>query len=165
MTKPRLIVIRGNSGSGKTTVARLVRDKIGEGAMLIPQDTVRREMLFVKDREDNPAIQLIGDIARYGKSIGYDVILEGILSKKLYGDMLGALIREFDSAFVFYMDVSFEETLRRHDTKPNKKEYGKEKMKEWWIEKDYLGVNNEHIIPESLSSQAAAEMILGYLTE
>lgn len=129
--------------------------------MLVPQDVVRREMLFVKDRVGNPAINLISKIALYGKEIGYNVVLEGILSKKLYDNMLSDLISKYsDNVYVFYMDVSFEETLRRHDTKPKRDEYGEEKMKEWWLEKDYLNLPNEYIIPENYDVTEAVDYIL-----
>lgn len=157
----KLIIIRGNSGSGKSTVARLVREKLGENTMLVPQDIVRREMLYVKDRLGNPAINLISKIALYGKEVGYNVVLEGILSKKLYGNMLKNLISEYrDNVYVFYMDVSFAETLRRHDTKPKRHEYGEEKMKEWWLEKDYLSMSNEYLIPESYDVTETVDYIL-----
>jgi len=157
----KLIIIRGNSGSGKSTVAQLVREKLNGNTMLVPQDIVRREMLYVKDRVGNPAINLISKIALYGKEVGYNVVLEGILSKKLYDNMLNDLISEYgDDTYVFYMDVSFEETLRRHDTKPKRNEYGEEKMKEWWLEKDYLNLPNEYLIPESYSVTEAVEYIL-----
>jgi hypothetical protein len=133
--------------------------------MLIPQDVIRREVLHVKDRAGNPAIDLISRVVLYGKEIGYTVVLEGILSKKLYGEMLNNLVKEFgDTAYVFYMDVSFEETLRRHDTKPNNHEYGSEKMKEWWIEKDYLSMPSEQIIPENYSVDESVAYILRAVT-
>ena len=157
----KLVIIRGNSGSGKSTIARIVREKLGENTMLVPQDVVRREMLYVKDRAGNPAINLISKIALYGKEIGYNVVLEGILSKALYGEVLNNLISEYgDNACVFYMDVSFEETLRRHNTKPKRHEYGEEKMKEWWLEKDYLNLPNEYIIPEEYDVAKAVDYIL-----
>jgi len=157
----KLVIIRGNSGSGKSTVARLVREKLGEKTMLVPQDVVRREMLYVKDRVGNPAINLISKIALYGKEVGYNVVLEGILSKKLYDIMLNNLISEYsDNAYVFYMDVSFKETLKRHDTKPKRHEYGEEKMKEWWLEKDYLNLPNEYIIPEEYEVTETVDYIL-----
>lgn len=43
----KLIILRGNSGSGKTTVARLLQGKFGPNTMLISSDTVRMEMLHV----------------------------------------------------------------------------------------------------------------------
>lgn len=44
----KLIVLRGNSGSGKTTVARMLQRKIGYNTMLISQDEIRRNMLGLK---------------------------------------------------------------------------------------------------------------------
>jgi guanylate kinase len=35
-TATRLIVLRGNSGSGKSTVARAVRERYGRGCALVP---------------------------------------------------------------------------------------------------------------------------------
>ncbi|MDT3958624.1 AAA family ATPase [Staphylococcus kloosii] len=45
-----LIIIRGNSGSGKTTIAKALHNELGEDALLLSQDVVRREMLQVHDR-------------------------------------------------------------------------------------------------------------------
>jgi len=161
----KLIIIRGNSGSGKSTVARQLRERLGDNTMLVPQDVIRREILFVKDREGNPAIDLIANVVSYAKKIDYNVILEGILSKKLYESTLNQLIDEFaPNIHIFYMDVSFEETVRRHQTKPNKHEYGEEKMREWWIEKDYLGHPSEKIIPETLTTDEAVEFILNTIS-
>lgn len=41
----KLIILRGNSGSGKTTVAKALQKKLGRNTMLISQDEVRRNML------------------------------------------------------------------------------------------------------------------------
>ncbi|MDN6751499.1 MAG: zeta toxin family protein, partial [Staphylococcus equorum] len=41
----KLIIIRGNSGSGKSTIAQNIQNYLGEGVMLIGQDEVRRHML------------------------------------------------------------------------------------------------------------------------
>lgn len=162
--QPKLIIIRGNSGSGKSTVARLVHERLGEHTMLVQQDVLRREILFVKDREGNPAIELISRVVSYGKEISYTVVLEGILSKKLYEKMLLDLISEFKgNVHAFYMDVSFEETIARHQTKPNVHEYGEDKMREWWIEKDYLSIPQEIIIPEAHSVEDAVELIINQL--
>lgn len=63
----KLIIIRGNSGSGKTTTAKSLQNYLGNGTLLISQDVVRREMLKVQDREGSLSIDLIRQIAEYGK--------------------------------------------------------------------------------------------------
>ena len=55
----KLVILRGNSGSGKTTVARALQRKIGFNTMLISQDEIRRNMLWVKDGIDTKALPLI----------------------------------------------------------------------------------------------------------
>ncbi|NLW00804.1 MAG: hypothetical protein GX041_06340 [Clostridiales bacterium] len=45
-------IIRGNSGSGKSSVAKMLQRKIGRNTLVISQDIVRREMLRVHDGKD-----------------------------------------------------------------------------------------------------------------
>ena len=45
----KLIILRGNSGSGITTIAIELQKRFGRNTMLISQDMVRRDMLWVKD--------------------------------------------------------------------------------------------------------------------
>mgnify|MGYP002224097748 CR=1 FL=1 len=46
----KLIILRGNSGSGKTTIAKELQQVFGNNTMLISQDVIRRDMLKVKER-------------------------------------------------------------------------------------------------------------------
>ena len=155
-----LIILRGNSGCGKTSTARLLQRQLGYGTMLVSQDVVRREILRVKDSENNPAIQLIYDLCMYGNNVGYTVILEGILSNKKYGAMLRRLLDDFQGEkLIYYFDVSFEETVRRHATKPNAHEFGELEMRQWWKDQDVLNVPGEQRIGEQLSQAEIVDLI------
>ena len=155
-----LIILRGNSGCGKTSTARLLQRQLGDGTMLVSQDVVRREILRVKDIESNPAIQLIYDLCMYGNNVGYTVILEGILSNKKYGAMLRRLLDDFQGEkLIYYFDVSFEETVRRHATKPNAHEFGESEMRQWWKDQDVLNVPGEQRIGEQLSQAEIVDLI------
>ena len=159
MTTP-LIILRGNSGCGKTSTARLLQRQLGYGTMLVSQDMVRREMLRVKDSESNPAIQLIYDLCMYGNKVGYTVILEGILSNKKYGAMLHRLLNDFQGdKLVYYFDISFEETMCRHTTKPNAHEFGESEMRQWWKDQDVLDVPGEQRISEKLAQAEIVDTI------
>lgn len=156
----RLIILRGNSGSGKTTIAKLLQKELGYGTMLVSQDVVRREMLRVRDEESNPAIQLIYELCMYGNRIGYAVILEGILSNKKYGTMLQKLLDNFDGEKdIYYFDIPFDETVRRHGNKPNSHEFNEKEMREWWKDKDCLGITGEHTIDESMTHENIIDLI------
>lgn len=45
--------------------------------------------------------------------------------------------------YAYYFDISFEETLRRHQTKPNCHSFGEKEMRRWWREKDFSDVLDE----------------------
>lgn len=156
----RLIVIRGNSGSGKSTIAKQLQHRMDYGTMLIPQDVVRRDILRVRDTDDNPSIQLVYDLAIYGGKIGYNVIVEGIFVNKRYGDVLRKLINDFKGeSYVYYFDIPLNVTLQRHASKPNAHEFGEKELREWYIEKDYLGTVNEKAISADMDESQILQMI------
>ncbi|MEV8403076.1 phosphotransferase-like protein [Streptomyces niveus] len=67
---PRLIVLRGNSASGKSTIAAAIRERFGRGLALIGQDNLRRVVLRERDRPGAPNIGLIDMVARYSLDAG-----------------------------------------------------------------------------------------------
>lgn len=148
----KLIILRGNSGSGKTTTAKALQKKFGHGTMLISQDVVRREMLFVKDGPDTEAIKLLNELVLYGKKHCNIVILEGILNSRWYRKLFENLHNEFgNQIFAYYFNIPFEETLNRHKQKPNAHEFGEKEMRKWWNEKDLIGMILEVCIHKELS--------------
>jgi shikimate kinase len=156
----RLIILRGNSGSGKTTTGKALQRKFGHGTMLISQDVVRREMLFVKDGPDPKASQLLLELALYGKRNCDTVILEGILNSNWYKNLFENLLNEFkDQIFAYYFDIPFEETLNRHQQKPNAHEFGEKEMREWWNEKDLLYIIPEVLMHKNLSLNEVEDII------
>ena len=161
----KLIIIRGNSGSGKTTVARELRTRIGDGlsdnTMLVQQDTLRRDMLRERDTPDRQSvIELTELVVEFGRKQGRTVILEGIFSAKKYSTMLTKIASKFDEVYVYYFDLPFEETLVRHASKPNAHEFGEIEMREWWKEKDYLGDPREVVLTKDMSSEAIVSRIV-----
>lgn len=160
----KLIIIRGNSGSGKTTIAKKLQRHFGDGTLLVSQDVIRRDMLMVRDREGNPSIDLIRQIAEYGRGKCEYVIVEGILNKNRYGAMLQYLIRFFNQrAYVYYFDLSFEETVKRHNTREKKMEFGEDVLRQWWTPQDYLGVENETIFTDDLSQDEVLQIIFNQI--
>lgn len=155
-----LILLRGNSGSGKSTVARTLQQHFGRGTLLVPQDTVRREMLYARDLPDGPTAPLMEAIARYGAEHCAVTIIEGILYSERYDSLFRALPALFDDIHAYYFDVSFEETLRRHETRPQRTQFGSEHMRSWWIEHDLLTILPEAIIPETSSLEETVARII-----
>ncbi|MBT9777088.1 uridine kinase [Clostridium sp. MCC353] len=156
-----LIILRGNSGSGKSSAAKALQRKIGRNTLIIPQDTIRREMLWVRDGKDTAALPLLIDLLKYGNTHCEYVILEGILYAEWYKPLFEAAVEIFENRiFAYYYDIPFEETLRRHETKEKRFEFGEAEMRRWWKEKDYIGIIPEKILKEDISLECAVDIIL-----
>ncbi|MDD6011470.1 MAG: AAA family ATPase [Oscillospiraceae bacterium] len=157
----KLIIIRGNSGSGKTTVAKKLQEEFGSNTMLISSDMVRLEMLNVRGVQG--AIQskdLMIQLLRYGRRHSEITILEGILPTDDYRELFEAAVEEYEeNIFAYYYDIPFEETLLRHQTKPDHDRFGEIEMKRWWREKDYLDIISETKLNKEQSLKEVTELI------
>lgn len=157
----KLVIIRGNSGSGKSSVAKVLQKRLGRNTLMIPQDTVRREMLYSRDGYDTAALPLLMDLIRYGHENCKYVILEGILNSKWYRPLF-ELAKELykENIYAYYYDIPFEETLKRHETKDKRLEFGEEDMRRWWNDKDFIGIIKEKSITKDLTLEETVETIL-----
>jgi predicted kinase len=156
-----LVVLRGNSGSGKTSTAMALRARLGRGLALVQQDVMRRMVLKERDVPRGANIGLISMTTRYALDHGYDVILAGIMHAERYADMLCALVADHRGHTVFYyFDVSFAETLRRHATRPEAREFGVEDMRGWYRDRDLLSFVEERIITESAGLEDTVDRVL-----
>jgi predicted kinase len=160
-TQTNLIVLRGNSGSGKSTTARQLRARLGRGTAIVEQDQIRRVLLWEKDVPGNAAIDLIGLNARYCLDRGFDVIVEGIMHADRYGDMLRGLTADHrGTTRHYYFDIPFEETLVRHATRPWAHNVAPESMREWYEARDLLAGLDQHVFDEHQEMTAVLARIL-----
>jgi predicted kinase len=143
----RLIVLRGNSASGKSSVAAGIRDRYGRGLALVAQDNLRRVVLRERDRPGAANIGLIDTVARYALNAGYHVVVEGILYADHYGEMLARLHADHRGpTHGYYLDVPFEETLARHATRPGMDGVGEAELRSWYRPLDLLPGAAETVI-------------------
>ncbi|WP_418907754.1 AAA family ATPase [Glutamicibacter endophyticus] len=157
----RLIVIRGNSGSGKSSLAAALRQANERPTAILGQDVLRRQILHVAERQGNAAIGYLDLSARYALDLGMDVVIEGILYAEIYGDMLAQLAADHRGPSLFYRyEMGFEETLRRHDTKPSSGEFGEREMRSWWRGRDPMPHVAETALGEDLGLGEAVTRIL-----
>jgi hypothetical protein len=157
----RLVVLRGNSGVGKSSVAAGIRERVGRGLALVGQDNLRRVVLRERDRPGAANIGLIDLTARYALDAGYHVVVEGILYADRYGEMLTRLRADHRGpTHAYYLHVPFEQTLVRHATKPIANEVGEPQLRDWYRELDLLPGGVETVIGADSTLRETVERIM-----
>ncbi|MFF2775950.1 AAA family ATPase [Streptomyces sp. NPDC058052] len=160
----RLIVVRGNSASGKSSVAAGLRERFGRNLAIVGQDNLRRTVLRERDRPGAANIGLIDLTARYALDNGFHVVVEGILYADRYGTMLQDLVRAHRGASrCYYLDVSYAETVRRHATKADAEyleQVTPDHLRDWYREKDLLPNALETVIDATSTLDDTIQRIL-----
>lgn len=154
---PKLIILRGPSASGKSTVAKALFKNVTRKTCLIEQDYYR--FIFRPNEHGSKANSatmhnMIKDNVLTALADGYDVILEGILSTKSYANDLNEIFSQHPiENHLFYFDVSLEETIRRHRTRPsrNTPTYTEDDLRSFYPGPYSQVYENEKIISEASS--------------
>ena len=127
---PVLIVLRGNAVTGKTSVASSLQERLGTTDVMLVQQDISEEHVDMQ-------IQMIQKLVNYGKKHFHYVILDGVLPKDSYGEILHELIEDFGSQqLVYYFNDSFEQTVKYNEQKIQPHDI--DKLKSWWIDSDLL---------------------------
>lgn len=166
MNSSKLIILRGPSGSGKSTTSKILFDKAKHKIALIEQDHYR--FIFKPagggSKANSGTIhKMIRNDTLLALNDGYDVILEGILSPKSYDLVLEEIFAAHPkNNYIYYFDISFEETVRRHATREITRGsgFGEEDMREWFPNSHRSNHPLERIIPESFSIEDTVTTIL-----
>lgn len=161
-SKPRLIVLRGNAGSGKSTVARALCEAVTEPLAWVEQDYFRR--IVLRENGGTPVPKwcgLIDGAVRYSLDAGYHVVLEGILDAQRHHALLTQLHCDYPGRTDFYyFDVPFDETVRRHATRAIANAFGESEMRDWFNENDRLDFIDESIIDAGSSAEQTVQRIV-----
>jgi adenylate kinase family enzyme len=158
MTK--LIILRGPTGAGKSSAAKMLHKRSKRKIALIEQDYYK-EVMF-NDREGSVAVrhEVIITETLIALKHGFDVILDGIFSLPSHEKTFQKLFVEHPTEnYMFYFDVSFVETVRRHQTRWKKELFDEAEMREWYHLGKASGYASEQIIPESSSLEETVAAI------
>lgn len=127
---------------------------------LIEQDYYK-EVMF-NDKPSSAAVRhemIIAD-ALLALRHGFDVIMDGIFSLNSHKPTFEKLFAEHpEENYLFYFDVSFDETLRRHQTRAQKELFGETEMREWFKLNDHTGHSFEQVIPETSTLEETIDTI------
>ncbi|MFI9365616.1 kinase [Kitasatospora sp. NPDC053057] len=161
----RLVVVRGNSASGKSSVAAGVRDRFGRGLAVVAQDNLRQIVLRERDRPGGANIGLIDTVARYALGAGYHVVIEGILYTDHYGEMLQRLVDDHRGVtHCYYLDIPIDETLVRHASKTDPEYLAaavtERELRDWYHEHDVLPSGIETVIGSDSTLRDTVDRIM-----
>lgn len=157
----RLIIIRGNSGSGKSQLAQAIREARPRGVAIIGHDVLRREILHVRDHPGALSVPYIELSARFALDNGLDVVIEGILHSESYGEMLTRLqVDHLGVTRCYYYLLSLDETLKRHRTKALAAEVSEAEVASWYRRDDRIAALGESVFDAGVSAHDALERVL-----
>lgn len=155
----KLIIIRGPSGVGKSTVAKALMERSTRPTVLVDLDHYRFN--FVNPPHGDHHLEFIlstNDIISSLK-LGFDVIFDGNYTASERQDFLKQLFEVHpEENYPFYLNASLEETLKRHKTKTNPR-IDADKMKEVYKFASPVGYDQEVIIPENSSLDETVQLI------
>ena len=122
---------------------------------------MRREVLRERDVRGGVNVGLVDLMTRYALGHGFSAIVEGIFYADHYADMLTGLVHDHQGVTCcYYLDVPFDETLRRHATKPQAGTYGAVEMRAWFRELDLLPGGIEQVIPAEVRQDELVRRIM-----
>lgn len=149
----KLIILRGPSGAGKSTITKRLQETSNKALLIIEQDYYRHTVFGDRSDEKNLIPELVYENASTLLHAGYNILIEGIFRKEKYKPMFERLMREHSGAnYVYFLNVSFEETVKRHSTREKSKLFGHQDMQAWYHMAEPLDVDGEIIIEESSST-------------
>ncbi|WP_309146572.1 AAA family ATPase [Curtobacterium sp. MCBD17_028] len=155
-----LIVLRGNSGSGKSTVAQLLQAKLAGPAAVLHQDYFYRVIFREQGTAGMAHADLLESAAAHCLGAGQHVVMDGIFNARQYEDVLARIAGRADDARFYAFDLTFEETVQRHASRPKALEFGVEEMRGWYHGWQPLSFVRERPIGGDESADQIAERIL-----
>jgi len=157
MTK--LIILRGPSGVGKSSVAKALMERTTRPTVLVDLDYYRFSFVNPPDNDHDLEYEMSSSDVLIGLRLGFDVIFDGNFRATADDPLLVKWFSDHPQEnYLFYLDASLNETLKRHETKSHPR-ISTEKMKEVYRYATATRHETEVIIPESSSLEQTVEQI------
>ncbi len=160
----KLIILRGPSAAGKSTIAAEIRKRCqGIDIALVDQDYFKLTVLegTSRDRRREAVSQMLLQNSLIALRCGYHVIMEGLINADHYRPMFDELFAQHPKDnYIYFFDISFEETLKRHSGRSKQEEFGEEEMGSWYADVKPLNIEGEVIFKDDMGMEEIVEKIL-----
>ncbi len=165
----KIISLRGNAGSGKSTISQMLIDALSKehDVLYLELDNFRRRIVYTKFDEDfairrnQNALSSIITMIDWGLSNNIEyAILDGKFSTKHFTELYEYILSRNIPLIPYWFDLTFEETARRHATRAKSKDFTADEMKEWFRPNDLMPIINEKLIPQDMTKEQIFTMIM-----
>lgn len=165
----QLVIIRGRPGAGKSTVARIIQDKLKPTRVAI--FTPDYFYWQVCPGEDNK--HLVNQVLNYAiqeyLQAGYLVILEGILPANENGGLfewLKKFCQKQDIKFnSFFLELPLEKAIERNQERGKGTEISDQEMETWHTNAQPNEIEGERVIKvDDKAARKVAEIVLEHLS-
>jgi hypothetical protein len=128
--------------------------------VLVDLDHYRFGFVNPPSRDHDLEYEMSGSDVLIGLRLGFDVIFDGNFTADAHDPFLEKLFQAHSKEnYLFYLDASLPETLRRHETKSYTR-ISTSKMREVYKYASPTGRKEEVVIPESSSLGQTVEQIM-----
>ena len=104
MADSKLIILRGLSGSGKSSIARELQKRSKQDTIIVEQDYFRNTLLQEKGDARKASAEMLEQTVLIGLKYGYNVVLEGILNIKHYKELFDKIFSAHpQNNFIYFL--------------------------------------------------------------
>ena len=156
----KLIILRGPSSSGKTTVMNELKSRSPRRVATVEADIFKHKILHSQDGSKELTAKLCSDVIRRLLVSGYDVVAEGLFSAKYYKNVFDDIesAHPHDNHF-YYFDISLAEVIRRHSMRSKSTEFSSDYVAELYKKTSPLEHMQERRIDDHMLIEQIIDMI------
>ncbi len=161
-----LVILRGNSGVGKSALATALRR--GEPSMaLVEEQFLQRLLLPNTDAGGGDAlVDLIDLTVRFLLDHGRSVVLDGLLRANSFRPTIQGFLLDYRGrVHLYYLDAALDSPLRRGPDQQLHRRSGAELPRQRQVPCDLLAIPDEVLIPEHWTLEATLAGISADLVE
>lgn len=164
MANQNLVIFNGPTAAGKSSVAKLVQHHAPAKIAYFDHDYAR-EVIFSTSKKESKNVRkemLVNNVC-IALNGGFDVLIDSTLTKNRLLEVINSidiLKKGSINIYVFYLEVSLNESKKRHLAREKSKAFDVSSIEKWYPNFAKLGWDNELVLEQALSEQDKAYLVI-----